>query len=316
MTEPESNPGLVGPTLTVAAVARRLGVASATLRTWDRRYGVGPSTHNAGSHRKYSPADVERLEIMRRLTLAGVTPAEAARVALSADATTTARSSGSSSPADHGRGGGGRVVALPGASPALRGLARAAMALDAPSASSIVVEHLQRYGTAWTWEHLLAPVLIGIGDRWETTGTGVEAEHVLSEVVLAALPTVASTLPEPTTNRPVLLACAPEEQHSLPVHVLACSLAERRVGSLVMGGRVPLDALAAAVLRCGPSAVFLWAHQPDVVAASLFNQIPLTRPPAKVVVGGPGWDQQLPPAVVRVQSLAEAVEVLTRAALG
>ncbi|HYN74868.1 MAG TPA: transposase, partial [Candidatus Limnocylindria bacterium] len=27
-----------GPALTVAAVARRLGVAPATLRTWDRRY--------------------------------------------------------------------------------------------------------------------------------------------------------------------------------------------------------------------------------------------------------------------------------------
>ena len=31
------------PALAVAAVARRLGVAPATLRTWDRRYGLGPS---------------------------------------------------------------------------------------------------------------------------------------------------------------------------------------------------------------------------------------------------------------------------------
>src|SRR5699024_777713 len=29
--------------LTVAAVAARLGVAASTLRTWDRRYGLGPS---------------------------------------------------------------------------------------------------------------------------------------------------------------------------------------------------------------------------------------------------------------------------------
>uniref|UniRef100_UPI0035A0E508 MerR family transcriptional regulator n=1 Tax=Kineococcus terrestris TaxID=2044856 RepID=UPI0035A0E508 len=68
-------------TLTVAAVARRLGVAPATLRTWDRRYGLGPSEHTAGAHRRYSATDLARLVVMRRLTLEGVAPAEAAGIA-------------------------------------------------------------------------------------------------------------------------------------------------------------------------------------------------------------------------------------------
>jgi DNA-binding transcriptional MerR regulator/methanogenic corrinoid protein MtbC1 len=66
----------------VAAVARRLGVAPSTLRTWDRRYDLGPSAHTAGSHRRYSPDDLARLVVMRRLTLEGVPPADAARIAL------------------------------------------------------------------------------------------------------------------------------------------------------------------------------------------------------------------------------------------
>jgi transposase-like protein len=70
------------PPLTVAAVARRLGVAPPTLRTWDRRYGLGPSAHTAGAHRRYSPADVARLMVMRRLTLEGVAPVDAAKIAL------------------------------------------------------------------------------------------------------------------------------------------------------------------------------------------------------------------------------------------
>src|SRR3954470_18866770 len=72
------------PMLTVAAVARRLGVAPSTLRTWDRRYDLGPSAHTAGSHRRYGPQDLARLVVMRRLTLEGVPPAEAARIALAA----------------------------------------------------------------------------------------------------------------------------------------------------------------------------------------------------------------------------------------
>jgi DNA-binding transcriptional MerR regulator len=67
--------------LAPAAVARRLGVAPATLRTWDRRYGLGPSSHIAGAHRRYTLEDVGRLLLMRELTLDGVGPAEAARLA-------------------------------------------------------------------------------------------------------------------------------------------------------------------------------------------------------------------------------------------
>jgi len=75
------DPRLDAAPLTVAAVARTLGVAASTLRTWDRRYGLGPSAHQAGSHRRYTPEDVARLQTMRRLTLRGVAPVDAARIA-------------------------------------------------------------------------------------------------------------------------------------------------------------------------------------------------------------------------------------------
>ncbi|MFC6508140.1 MerR family transcriptional regulator [Promicromonospora citrea] len=89
-SRPAQNPGgsrTSSPGLAVAAVARRLGVAPATLRTWDRRYGLGPSGRTAGSHRRYTPDDVARLLVMRRLTLEGVAPVDAARAAVEADDT-------------------------------------------------------------------------------------------------------------------------------------------------------------------------------------------------------------------------------------
>jgi MerR HTH family regulatory protein len=80
-----THPDNLEPTLPVAAVARRLGIAPATLRTWDRRYGIGPSGHTTGRHRRYAPADIARLELMQRALLRGATPAEAAEYALAAD---------------------------------------------------------------------------------------------------------------------------------------------------------------------------------------------------------------------------------------
>jgi len=62
--------------LTVAAVARRLGVAPATLRTWDRRYGLGPTEHSSGEHRRYNSADLARLTLMRKLVISGVSPSK------------------------------------------------------------------------------------------------------------------------------------------------------------------------------------------------------------------------------------------------
>ena len=62
------------PRLTVSGAARRLGIAPATLRTWDRRYGVGPAEHTRGRHRTYSAADMARLEVMQHALVKGASP--------------------------------------------------------------------------------------------------------------------------------------------------------------------------------------------------------------------------------------------------
>lgn len=304
--EDPSSAGAGEPARTVAAVARRLGVAPATLRTWDRRYGLGPSEHTPGTHRRYTPADVARLAEMRRLTLEGVAPSEAARHALShpdhmpaASAQSTASSAG-----------GGRVLALPGASSDSRGLARAAMALDDRGCTSLVRSRLATRGVVGTWQEIVAPVLVAVGARWEATGLGVDVEHLLSEAILVAL---RGTPPpaEPRNASPVLLACAEEDQHALALHVLRAALSERLVSARVLGGRVPRAALAAAVRRSGPPAVFLWSQMHDTANPEQLQSLPRLRPAPAVVVGGPGWElPRLPTSVHVVDSLSSAVERL------
>ncbi len=312
------------PALTVAAVARRLGVAPATLRTWDRRYGLGPGVHVAGSHRRYTPADVARLEVMGRLTRQGVAPAEAARVARAAPETDGAGPKTSSPVVDlpeaeslarleDWRVGGGRVMRLSTGGPATRGLARAAMALDAPTVCEIVEGTLQRRGVLATWDELLVPVLVSVGTRWETTGQGVEVEHLLAECIMSALQPVIARVRHPLNARPVLLASAEDELHSLPLHALAAGLAERQVSTRIFGARVPRDALAAAVRRSGPAAVFIWSHSAATGAGDELADLTTVRPSPALLVGGPGWLPDLPAPLRRVEDLTEAVEAVTRA---
>jgi DNA-binding transcriptional MerR regulator len=79
MTEPIDVPVPDVLTWGVSAAADQTGVAAGTLRTWDRRYGVGPAERTAGGHRRYSADDIERVRRMAELIATGVSPDSAAR---------------------------------------------------------------------------------------------------------------------------------------------------------------------------------------------------------------------------------------------
>jgi DNA-binding transcriptional MerR regulator len=319
-----SSPEVAEFGLTVAVVARRLGVAPATLRTWSRRYGLGPDQHSAGTHRRYTAEDLARLELMRSLTLQGVAPAQAAAAARAAQVDPATADAGYADagaaavngdlPGAAGRAGGGAVLALGRVDPRTRGLARAAQALDAPRVTATLSEALARDGVAVAWESLIKPVLVAIGRRWSEGKIGIDVEHLLSECVVSALRDAVRQQPDPVSSRPVLLACAPEEQHTLPLHAVAAALAERRVDVRILGARVPNEALIEAMRRCGPGAVFVWSQLDETGDGQQFAALPRTRPATQLVAGGPGWSSTLPPQVARPDSLPEAVSLLARAA--
>jgi MerR family transcriptional regulator, light-induced transcriptional regulator len=324
----EEEPGAVSTTesaartMTVAVVARRLGVAPATLRTWARRYELGPSRHTAGSHRRYTPEDFARLVVMRRLTHEGVAPGEAARVALD----TPAESLG-----DVGRAEIGllaprpweegddtssylslaRVVPLEDARRVARGLHRAAVSMDAHGVAELIRRQITLAGVVATWDDVIVPVLDSLGRRWETTGEGVDVEHLFAEAAASTLSGVTARLAAGRDAAKVLLTCVVDEQHSLPLQAVAAALAERGLASRVLGAALPPDALASAVRRTGPAAVLVYAAMP---VAPGIRELVLRRSPqaARFLLGGPGWGEPvvLPPYAERVGSLGQAVHRL------
>ena len=158
--------------LTVAAVARRLGVAPATLRTWDRRYGLGPSEHSSGEHRRYSAADISRLTLMRKLVIAGVSPAEAAQRALAFDEASSAENLTNAITRD-----------VTVREELVETLMRAARAYDRNFVEELMRSEMSDRGVANTWNEVMVPLLIMLGDEWADQGTGIETEHLVSEII-------------------------------------------------------------------------------------------------------------------------------------
>lgn len=305
--------------LTAGAVARRLGVAVTTLRTWHQRYGLGPSEHVPGHHRRYTAEDLDRLQVMRRLTAQGVAPAEAAawarRAPLSgrsvAPGPASSDGSGRSSVGAVGRQGGGQVIALgPQAAPAARGVARAAMHLDASAMRDILDMVIAEHGVIGAWDQVIMPVLIGIGDRYQATRRFVEVEHLLSRCITESLGAVRR--PGIGVVPHVLLAAADEEQHTLPLEALAAALAEAGVPTRLLGARVPPTALADAIDRTGPDVVVLWSQTPSTGNLDQLDRVSSgPHPPLMLAAAGPGWPMELPDGVSRITALQEAVDVIT-----
>ncbi|WP_327417890.1 MerR family transcriptional regulator [Streptomyces sp. NBC_01233] len=319
--------------ITTGAVARRLGVSPTTLRSWDQRYGIGPAAHEGGRHRRWTPGDIAMLEEMCRLTASGVPPAEAARAARAS------HGGRSGALADRGPGA-GLAVGRPGPprppGPAggpsrpgderdalreSRGLARAAVRLDGPALDGLLGDLMADHGLVTVWEEVMVPTLHAVGRKWQSSGDRyVEVEHLLSWHVSTALRRVAPAPERRTSTPPVLLACVPADQHTLPLEALAAGLGERGLPARMFGAAVPAEALDAAVRRTGPAAVVLWSQARSTADHSLARHIAASafgvkgaRTHPVMLLAGPGWAGRAPgPGTLRPGGLREALDLVSR----
>jgi len=270
--------------LPISTVAARLDLSQATLRMWQNRYGLGPIRTTPGGHRRYSPEDVDRLQAVKRLIARGVSTGDAAHAVLAA--------------ARHD-------IPLPAhADPLAHRVCAAALDLDGPTARWLLREHLAHSGVADTWEKVVRPVLATIGDRWDRLSHGIAVEHLLSHIATTVLGEALPHRRPPTDSTPVLLACAPDEMHELPMVALAATLAHHGIAATVLGARTLVDPLAEAVDRRRPTVVVIHAQLAELARATIFDELP---PTAALIAAGPGWDPaQLPAGIPHVNDLATA----------
>ena len=284
--------------LTVAAVARQIGVAPATLRTWARRYGLGPSSHEAGEHRRYCASDLAKLTLMRRLISAGVAPADAAEQALAHKGEVKVEKI---------------LKTFEVREDVVAAIVNAANSLDRNFVESILRKDIDKYGVIDRWQEVIVPVLVIVGNAWAETGTGIEVEHLLSEIVTSILRDRTKSMKTPINSRPVLLASVGEELHTLALHALHAALSEIKVECHFLGARTPLEALSNVVTRSAPPAVFLWAQLSKNGDPMYFRDTPAIRPAPRYILGGPGWDRNQCGDVAFADDLTLACEQIKQA---
>lgn len=309
------------PGLPTGEVARRIGVSPVTIRSWERRYGIGPGARLDGRHRRWTADDIQRLETMCRLTVQGLTPAEAARCVLARRDTGPAPDGS----LDFGLAAvGDAAVGLAGDKAArvlARGIVRAACRLDAPTVHDLVDEAIERRGVEHAWAEILTPALRAAGRRWAATGeASVEVEHLLSWHVAAALRSRAlcsRALAGGPAQPTAVLAAVLGEDHTLPLDALAALLAERGIGFRMLGASVPTDALVRACRGLAPASVLLWSQSratanPQAVrevVGALGESLRGAAHRGGLLLGGPGWRAlRVPDSIHKPNSLSAAAD--------
>jgi MerR family transcriptional regulator, light-induced transcriptional regulator len=281
------------------AVARRLGIAPTTLRSWHRRYGLGPLATRPGVHRRYTEHDVAVLKMMARLVAQGVVPATAADIAREH----------LDSPVQPGLQ---NATAERIAVQAARGLVLAALRLDEETLRHVLDEGFAVHGLERTWEELCVPALTALGRRVTPQGGCVDAVLLLSWAIGASLHVAAGPGTSASRARRVLLGCPGGERHSLGLEVLHAALTARRIPATMLGASVPTTVLTAAADRIRPAAIVVWSQMPRTARTGLLRKwMPLTD---VVIAAGPGWGSvRLPADVLRVTCLSQATDAVAAA---
>jgi hypothetical protein len=236
--------------------------------------------------------------MMRRLIVAGVTPADAAEQAKACKTAVPLKKI---------------VKEFEVREEVVDALYKALQGFDRAFVETTLAHEIETYGVEGAWSDVIVPTLFLIGEEWENNQKGIEVEHLFSEILTRTMHNRVVELKKPINPRPVLIAAVGEELHSIPLYALAAALCERNIQASVLGARTPLEALSAMVTRSAPPAIFLWAQLPKNAEQKYWNELPAIRPAPRVVIGGPGWDSINCEDVTKAEGLEHACEEIAQA---
>lgn len=255
----------------IGELSRRTGVPAATLRVWERRYGVLQPLRTDGGHRVYTSGDVARVRALQARMSAGRTVALAARELLDRAAGSTVDRTESDPLLAHAWA----AVEAFDDGRLRRALAQAVAGLGVPDALDLVV----------------APVFRRLGDEWRVKARNVAREHFASTVTRAYLLQLLSG--SSSGRKPRCLGFCPEgELHDLGLVMAGAALADAGWQPVVLGADTPWVSVEALLDELRPDAVVVGAQRRAPVLRLLDGWS--GRVEAPVVLGGAGFRPEDP----------------------
>ncbi len=230
--------------LRIGELGRRTGVSRELLRAWERRYQLFEPTRTQGGFRLYSDRDVERVRAMQRHLAAGISAAQAARLAAGAVP--------SEGPAD----------GLPEVAGTLPEIASALWTslerYDESGAHAALDRAFATFTIELVLRDLILPYLRELGACWERGEIGIGQEHFASNLIHGRLFALARGWGAGAGPLAVL-ACAPGEDHDLGL--LSFGLVLRAMGWRItyLGADTPIVVVAAAATALKPHLVVVTA---------------------------------------------------------
>ncbi len=243
----------------IQAVAEMTGISAATLRAWERRYGVPMPKRTSSAYRVYSERDVEIVRVVRQLCEAGMAPSQAAREVLA-----RRRAAASSAPdADEDT----ELFHL-----ACSRILEAVATFDSERIAAAVQRALFLGPSITVFERVFSPTLATIGERWRRGSLSVAQEHLAAQIIGDAVHSMLRAAQPSTGDHRVLLACFADEEHVTPLYGIALHFAEWGFKTVMLGAKTPPRALRDAIA----------AVHPDIVGLSLTIELPPERAGAQV----------------------------------
>lgn len=226
----------------IRTVAELTGVNPITLRAWEKRHGLVNPIRKESGHRLYSQEHIDLINRVVGLLDRGMRIGQV-KSYLEARAD-EAPATGVSTVSDAWR----RY---------LDGMVAAVIRFDEEALEAVYNEALSHHEVKHVTDKLLTPLLVELGNRWESGMGTIAEEHFFGFYLRNKLGARFHHRVRNTTGPKVLMACLPGERHEIGLLLFALAANDAGYRPVVLGADMPISEMAAAATKTGAGAIVL-----------------------------------------------------------